>query len=135
MTHTYLDHLKPRFEFLLSERKFKIRDSDYPPRQFDDFYIDLESKDFFFRLLNDRGYCRVLISPTSDPEDWYDIGLFNTLIRGSAVPRPANLDEEAEFIRLYYEAIRDSLSETNFQDTKNRLRQIGRERMRNRRKD
>lgn len=130
MKTSYLDHLKPHFEFLLNERGFKVSGYEYPPKHFDNFYIDLASEDFLFRLLNDRGVCGSLVASTaSNPTHWYDIGLLHSLIMGGDPTQTLTLDEEAEFIRTHYEAIKDALSVNNLSETSAHLKQIGHKRM------
>lgn len=132
MKTSYLDHIKPRFEFLLNDRGFRVTGYEYPPKHFDNYYIDLASEDFLFRLLNDRGICGALVASTaSNPTHWYDIGLLRTLILGGDPAQTMSLDEEAEFIRAHYDAIKDALSPDRLADTGVRLRMIGHERMSN----
>lgn len=124
-------HLRPRFSFLLDERGFQLREAKYEPQSFGDFFIELVSDDFLFRLVKDRGEKYSLIAPISDPRDWYDVGLIRALILKSTSLDAVTLDTEAEFIRLNYDTIKDIFSGSEFPATSRRLRRLGAERMAN----
>lgn len=133
MNFNCLDHIKPRFDFLL-ERGFRLLDAKREPQSFGNFFIDLESDDFLFRLVSDRGEKHSLIASHSDPRDWHDVSLIRSLILKTHPLDPVSLDEEAEFIRSNYDAIKDIFSDGKFTATSLSLRRLGTERMANRKR-
>lgn len=120
-----LPYLRPRFSFLLEERGFELRGAKYDAEHFGNFYIDLSSNDFLFRLTNDRDVQSSFLAPLSEPGKWYDVPLVRSFFLKLDPTGTNTLDDEAAFIKMSYEQLETAFSKENWPSTRRKLEVFG----------
>lgn len=125
MDFNYLAHVRPQFSFLLDDHGFRFMDARCDDNAFGNFYVDLSSDDFLFRLTSDRNVVSSFLASLSEPTRWYDVSLLRAFWRGLDPAALNRIGDEADFLREDYEKLKMAFSKTNWPDTREKLAKFG----------
>ncbi len=111
------------FSFLYLRDGFKFRDSLYS-KSFDNAFIILESNEFKFKFIREKGLFTLDILNKNYPHEWYDGSIIKLMISGIKSEDDLINEKMAIFYRDNMDSLRDYFSVKNIEQTKLTLKKL-----------